>query len=88
MFTSLVSFRTIPSKTETESNHLNANRQGRNEDDPLPPTPGDYLELKVVDKYGYMEPVEKHTSKPNPYSEPYSDNVSPPYANKGTVKFN
>ena len=68
---------------QTESTLKNGlKKEGRNEDDPLPPTPGDYLELEVVDKYGYMEPVEKNKTKPNPYSEPYSENAPSPYSNK------
>ena len=81
--------RSIPSKTGTIINPQNGNKkQSRNEDDPLPPTPGNtpggYLELKVVDKYGYMEPVEKNKAMnvPNPYSEPYSDNQAASYQQK------
>ena len=85
--THLCHFRSIPSKTGTVINPQNGDkRQSRNEDDPLPPTPGntpgDYLELKVVDKYGYMEPVEKHKTISTPYSEPYSDNQATLYPHK------
>ena len=79
----VIHFRSIPSKTGSATNPQNGvKRQSRNEDDPLPPTPGDYLELKVVDNYGYMEPVEKHKTKSTPYSEPYSDNQTTLYPYK------
>lgn len=72
----------IPAKTDQQNG---IKKQARNEDDPLPPTPGDYLELKVVDNYGYMEPVEKNKNQPNPYSEPYSDNTTAGYINTNGI---